>query len=397
MRLGIDASNLRDGGGVTHLAELLRAAQPQAHGFSQIIVWGGRQTLAQIHERPWLLKSPQDLLNRSLPYRVFWQRFRLARLARAAGCGVLFAPGGSIGGDFHPVVTMSRNLLPFEGRELRRYGCSWLTLKWLLLRGVQARAFRRADGLIFLTRYAQNAVSKVAPLVSDHTAIIPHGVGRRFLREPRVQAPIEEYSPARPFRILYVSIIDLYKHQWRAVEAVAALRAAGMPVVLELVGSAYRPALARLNRVRARLDPEGQFVEYRGRIPYGELHARYAAADLCLFASSCENMPNILLEAMASGLPIACSNRGPMPEVLGDAGVYFDPENPGEIAHAVRTLLVSPALRARLAEAAFRRVQAYSWQRCADETFGFLAAIAAMRGQGISLQQIATSSPGGGQ
>ena len=393
MILGIDASNLRTGGGVTHLVELLRAARPQAHGFSRIIVWGGQRTLAQLEERPWLVRSPQPLLSRALPYRVLWQRFRLGRLARAAGCDLLFAPGGSVSSTFHPVITMSRNLLPFEWRELRRYGVSWLTLKWLLLRVIQARAFARADGLIFLTRYAHDVVTKAVPLATARTAIIPHGIGQRFARAPREQAAIGHYSGAQPFRILYVSIIDMYKHQWRAVEAMAKLRAAGMPVLLELVGPAYAPALARLNEARARHDPQGQFVEYLGKVAYTELHTRYAAADLCLFASSCENMPNILLEAMASGLPIACSNRGPMPEVLGDAGAYFNPESTDDIARGVRELLDSPTLRARLAKTSFERVQRYSWQRCADETFTFLAAAAAVRGPEAAPSRVAASSP----
>jgi len=393
MRLGIDAANLRAGGGVTHLAEILRAAQPQAHGFAQVIVWAGRETLAQLDEQSWLLKAPQALLNKALPYRVFWQRFRLAALARAAGCDVLFAPGGSIGGDFRPVVTMSRNLLPFEWPELRRYGVSWLTLKWLLLRAVQARAFQRADGVIFLTRHARNVVMQALPVAIERTAIIPHGIAGRFLRRPRAQAPMEQYSGTRPFRILYVSIVDLYKHQWHVVEAVDMLRAAGMPVVLELIGGAYSRALKRLNKVRARVDPHGQLVQYAGRVPYRELHARYGAADLCVFASSCENMPNILLEAMASGLPIACSNRGPMPEVLGDAGVYFDPEDARDIARALRELLDSAELRARLAQAAFQRVQIYSWSRCADETLSFLAATAAVRGRDVAARRSAAFSP----
>jgi glycosyltransferase involved in cell wall biosynthesis len=117
-------------------------------------------------------------------------------------------------------------------------------------------------------------------------------------------------------------------------------------------------------------------VRYLGRIPHSELHARYAGADLCLFASTCENMPNILLEGMASGLPIACSDRGPMPEVLGDAGVYFDPEKPDEIARALRELIESPELRTKLAQSSFERVRRYSWRRCADETFKFLAEVA---------------------
>jgi glycosyltransferase involved in cell wall biosynthesis len=108
-------------------------------------------------------------------------------------------------------------------------------------------------------------------------------------------------------------------------------------------------------------------------VPYEELFKWYHQADLFIFASSCENMPNILLEAMAAGLPIACSNRGPMPEVLGTAGLYFDPENPAEIACAIRSLLDSTDLRAEKAEAAYRRAKAFTWQRCAEQTFQFLA------------------------
>jgi glycosyltransferase involved in cell wall biosynthesis len=131
-----------------------------------------------------------------------------------------------------------------------------------------------------------------------------------------------------------------------------------------------------LKKTLERVDPSGEFIRYSGHVPYSELPARYAQADLFLFASSCENMPNILLEGMASGLPIACSNRGPMPEVLGDAGVYFDPENADDIARALRELIDSPTLRARLSKASFERVQVYSWRRCARETFGFLASVA---------------------
>lgn len=88
-------------------------------------------------------------------------------------------------------------------------------------------------------------------------------------------------------------------------------------------------------------------------------------------------MPNILIEAMASGLPIACSNRGPMSEVLRDAGVYFDPERPDEISAAIKKLIDSPDLRAAHAEKAFVYAQEYSWERCAEMTFAYVRDIAA--------------------
>jgi glycosyltransferase involved in cell wall biosynthesis len=374
--VGIDASNIRGGGGVTHLAELLRAADPARNRFSKLIVWSGARTLAQLQEQPWVIKAHEAVLDRGVLQRAFWQRYRLSRRAREADCDVLFVPGGSFAGDFRPIVTMSRNLLPFEWRELRRFGVSAIALKLLVLRFTQTRTLRAADGVAFLTRYAEDVVMRIVRRAAGRMTVIPHGIDARFLRAPREQLPLEAYSATRPLRIVYVSIVDEYKHQWQVAAAVARLRAAGWPVMLELIGPARASALRRLRAALRLADPAGEFIRYIGPVRHEDLHRRYFEQDLCVFASSCENMPNILLEGMACGLPIACSNRGPMPEVLGDAGVYFDPEDPEDIARALRQLIGSPVLRASLAAASFARAQSYSWRRCADETFEFLAAVA---------------------
>lgn len=376
MHIGIDASNLRAGGGVTHLVELLRAADPPVHGFCRVTVWSGSATLAKLEPRNWLHKIHDPLLERSLFHRAFWQRFRLRTKAREAGCDVLFVPGGSDASGFRPMVTMSRNLLPFEWKELRRYGWSRTALKLLLLRWVQSRTFRKADGVILLTRYAREAVLKVTGDQLRSTVVVPHGIHPRFFCASRRQRNTEEFSTGRPVRVLYVSSVDLYKHQWHVAEAVAQLRSAGMPVVLDLVGPSG-PGIGRLTQALRRVDPQGAFIAYWGAISYEKLHEFYARADIGVFASTCENMPNILLESMAARLPLACSRKGPMPEMLGAAGVYFDPERPEEIATAIRQLIESAEYRAKLAEEAYQRAQAYSWERCAHETFQLLAQVAA--------------------
>ncbi len=375
MILGIDASNISMGGGVTHLVELLRAAQPVEHGIDRIVVWGGTPTLKAMEDRPWLIKRNPSALNKGLLQRTLWQRYRLAQAARDDGCALLLVPGGSYAGSFHPVVAMSQNLLPFEIPELQRYGWTLLALKLLLLRLTQSGSFKKADGMIFLTEYAREVVLKVTGELRGHTCIVPHGLNPRFIREPKLQRDIADYDDAHPYRLLYVSSIVPYKHQWHVVEAVADLRKQGLPIVLDLVGPAYPPALQHLNATIDRIDIGRQWVHYHGAIAFDALHHHYAQADLGLFASSCENMPNILLETMASGLPIACSNKGPMPEMLGEAGVYFDPEQPDEIARALRELIVSPKLRMDFAQASFQRARQYSWQRCAEETFGFLGRV----------------------
>lgn len=375
LTIGVDATNLRRGGGLTHLVELLEATQPEQYGIDRIVIWGGTQSLKLVKNQPWLSKYSPLALDKGLLLRTFWQRFHLSQCARNEGCDLLFVPGGSFSGNFHLVVTMSQNLLPFEADELKRYGWSWLTFKLILLRLTQSHTFLRANGIIFLTKYAYDVVLKVVGNLSGDAIIIPHGLNPRFFTPPKIQRNISSCHSSDPFRIIYVSIVDQYKHQWHVIEAVAALRSQNFPIVLDLIGPSYPPSLQRLNEAISRYDTDRLWVNYHGAIPFEELHHRYSKADLGLFASSCENMPNILLETMASGLPIACSNRGPMPEILGDAGMYFDPEHPNEILRSLWELIESPQLRQKMAETSYRRANSYSWQRCANETFDFLVKI----------------------
>ncbi|HYN08260.1 MAG TPA: glycosyltransferase family 1 protein [Vicinamibacterales bacterium] len=374
-RVGIDGSNLRTGGGITHLVELLNAAEPPAHGISRVVVWGGAGLLQHLARAPWLELVYEAALDGSLASRTRWQRSRLEGLVGQA-CDLFFAPGGAYTGRFRPFVTMSRNMLPFEPAERLRYGrLSWMYLKQTLLRGVQVRTMQHANGVIFLNDYARRTVLPAVAGFRGETRVIPHGVDPLFSCPPRVQQPIDRYSTTRPFRLLYVSTIDVYKHQWTVADAVANLRARGVPVTLDLIGNAYGPALARLQATLRKIDPHGEAIKYEGSVAHAELPARYQAADLFVYASSCENMPNILLESMAAGLPIASSHHGPLPEMLGEAGCYFDPEDVGSIETALIDLIESPDRRTTMAAGAHARAQAYSWRKCAAETFEFLRQI----------------------
>jgi glycosyltransferase involved in cell wall biosynthesis len=376
MILGIDASNIRAGGGVTHLVELLKLAQPDVYGFKQVIVWSCAETLRQIDDRPWLLKCHELVLDEALPKRIFWQKFRLDRCATEAHCDVLFVPGGSYSGQFGTVVTMSQNLLPFDWPEVRRYGLSTRMLRFLILRRTQGKAFCHANGVIFLTDYARNRILQQLPPLHGKTVTIAHGINPEFFCPPRPQKPISQYSEQNPFRLLYVSRIDAYKHQWAVAKATAILRSQGFPVQLDLIGSNYYgPASKQLQSVIREHDPQKTFICHHGSTPYAQLAKLYHQADLGVFASSCENLPNILLENMAAGLPIACADRGPMPEVLQDAGIYFDPEKPEQIATAIEQLIVDPDLRGKLASQAFHQAQSFTWEQCAEQTFEFLSQI----------------------
>jgi glycosyltransferase involved in cell wall biosynthesis len=371
MILGIDAFNLRRGGGITHLVEFLRSSKPEKFGFDKVVVWGTIATLSKIDDREWLIKSPQPMLERGLFFRVFWQRFKSKGLAIKEKCDIVFVPGGANASGFSPVVTMSRNMLPFEWSEMRRYGFSMITLKLYFLRLAQTYAFNNAEGLIFLTKYAKDKIIPLLSRSSIRATTIPHGISSRFFHAPRKQVD-QSYSSMEPCKILYVSIISPYKHQWEVVDACSKLRARNIPVELELIGP-EDVSIQKLKNKINEVDPSGSFINYQGNVPYDKLEEYYLKSDIGVFASSCENMPNILLEGMAAGLPMACSSMGPMPEILKDAGIYFNPLDADDIANALYKLISSSSLRKKLSNIGFNYAKEYSWERCSNDTLKYLS------------------------
>jgi glycosyltransferase involved in cell wall biosynthesis len=369
--LGIDASNIRAGGGVTHLVEFLKNSEPEKYGFSRVVIWSNKDTLKRIHDRKWLIKSYDEWANKSMLTRIFWQRFRLKKAAKSFGCDLLFVPGGVDASGFSPMVTMHRNLLPFEWKELLRYGLSVRTIKFIILRFLQSSSYKRANGVIFLTQYAQDAVLKITGLLKGEIVVIPHGVDQRFFTLPRKKSE-NSHDFERPVRLIYVSTIEPYKHQWNVVEAVGILRNKGIPVALDLYGASYRPALKKLLLSIDRLDPCGRYIQYHGIMPHKVIHEKYLKSDIIVFASSCETFGQILIEGMSTGLPVACSNVSAMPELLGSDGIYFDPLTPDSIATALKKLIDSTELRTNSALNSFERAKEFSWDRCSDDTFKFL-------------------------
>ena len=106
-----------------------------------------------------------------------------------------------------------------------------------------------------------------------------------------------------------------------------------------------------------------------GQIAYESLPAVYAHAKVNIFASECENCPNIMLEALGSGRPLLAADRPPMRELGGDAALYFEPEKPASLADTLHAILKDDILLARIAENVVKRADRYSWKETADATW----------------------------
>lgn len=375
MHITIDASNLRKGGGVTHLQEVLNVVDLQEHGVDKITVWAPKTTLDRIGDLPNVVMKSHPWIDRGRWHGV-WFRKRYLDNVIDPDTDLLWAPGGTYLGKFRPYVTMVRNFLPFDkpSRDRYKHSREWYRLKYLC--HVQTKSFENASGLIHISEKTNEVINSITRLDNVRQTTVHHGLNQRFLLKPRAQRSFDSFTEDEPVKLLYISHINHYKHQDKLVEAVARVRAKGIPVQVDLVGPAYPPAKRKFDAVADRLDPTRSWINWHNEVPYAQVQQYYAKADLYAFMSSCETFGIILLEAMASGLPILASDRSAIPEINGGTCPEVDPEDVDAVAAGLERLIRDKHLRETCAQAAYERAQSFTWKKCADETFAFLSKVA---------------------
>ncbi|KPM48551.1 glycosyltransferase family 4 protein [Jiulongibacter sediminis] len=372
MTLGIDASTPGSGGAKRHLKEILSNFHPDQNHFKLIKVWGVDSLLRELPERDFIVKISPVWLNGGYLRRLIWQIF-LRDNAIKSNCDLLFCPFGTYTGKFTPFVSMSRNMLIFDKAERKRFGISFFRLKLVLLFYVQMLAFRKSRGLIFLSHHAQKEIGKVLDLSKLNTTIINHGISDTFRSKPKTQRSISEYDFGNPYKLLYVSSIWVYKHADTLVQAVDNLRKKGYPISLLILGTIGQQSEgSKLLKAIARANQKGKGIEWIQDVGLDQINIFYKMSDAFVFSSTCENMPNILIEAMSSGLPIACSNFPPMPEFLKEAGFYFNPTRVEDTEMALKEMVENDKLRSEYANLSYNMSLEYSWKLTSKKTFDFL-------------------------
>ncbi|MFN6933734.1 MAG: glycosyltransferase family 4 protein [Tsuneonella sp.] len=378
MRIAFDLHNIRDGGGPNYIRNILRVAEPTDVGIDEVILIGSREVLSFHPDRPFVKKVAVPALEGGLVSRLRFVALEMPRLLRELSVDLLYVPGGLAFGNFRPYATISRNMMPFSPELWGQYPAfSFDRFRLHALRRLNARTFARSDGMIFLTETARAAITPTMSRLPREVAVIAHGVDHERFRPPALLRKIEAgLGRETTARIVYPSRFEPYKHQVEVIAALDRLREAFPLLQLDLCGPANPDYFARFQQELTDFPDLADSVRYLGEIPNADLPALYADADLMVFASSCENLPNILIEALACGIPIVCSNRSPMPEVAQDACVYFDPADPTSIADAIREALENPRETLERAARGIEIAADYNWRRCADRTFALLATVA---------------------
>jgi glycosyltransferase involved in cell wall biosynthesis len=339
----------------------LVAAAPKAR-FTAFV----NREAAAVTDAPWGNLIPAVTVPVQARNRVEWVRgeqLLLPRLAARSGVDLLhsLANTAPAWGRFRRVVTihdLSYRLVPE----------AHLGVLGLGMRVLVPLAARRSGRIIVDAASTRRDLERLLNVSWEKVDVVPLGVGTgpRALPLPEPELRARLTAGTRPI-VLCVAAKRPHKNLMRLLGALALIPAERRPL---LVLPGY--PTAHEDELRRRADELGieDDVRLLGWIDPNELEGLYAAARCLVFPSLLEGFGLPVLEAMTRGLPVACSGRGSLSEVAGDAAIRFDPESEPAIAAAIELLLNDREQTERLRVAGLERASHFTWAATAAATFG---------------------------
>jgi glycosyltransferase involved in cell wall biosynthesis len=350
-------------GGVEVYDRCLIAALRQVRPELRLTLFVFREAAASLRREPWaddvsIVRLPGSGRNRMT--RVAAEQALLPLAARRASIDLLhnlLTTAPAIPGV--PQVTTIHDLI------YKRYPETHFGILALGLSVLVPVAARRSRRLIADSEATKNDIVRFLGVAPSRVDVVYPGPGlppKELVSEAELRQRLDLGDG--PI-VLTVSAKRPHKNIERLLEAMVQLRTSPRPVLL-LPGYAT-PFEETLQR-RALTDGGGAEVRFTDWIDDATLDAAYRAATCLVFPSLAEGFGLPVLEAMARGTPVACSNRTSLPEVAGDAALYFDPLDPAAIAEAIEQLLTDGDLRTRLRQSGLERVLRFSWEATAEAT-----------------------------
>ena len=287
---------------------------------------------------------------------VVWHRLRLPAWADvlAGGVDVFHSPDFALA----PVRSARTVVTVHDLTFVMRPECAVPSLR-SYLRRVVPRSVHRADRVLADSKATADDLMRLYQVPAERLEVVYSAADARFrpLPPPEAEALLEGLDIPRPF-ILTVGTLEPRKNVARLVDAFLSLDLPHHLVVVGARGWLYADLLAKLQQPRIHA-PE--------QVTDGQLVALYNLADVFVYPSLYEGFGIPALEAMACGAPVAVSNVSSLPEVVGQAGLTFDPEDTAAIAAAVRRLAGDEPLRQELRAAGFEQAAKFSWSASAAQ------------------------------
>jgi len=237
-------------------------------------------------------------------------------------------------------------------------------------------ARRQADAVVTVSEASRRGIAEEFGIPDWRIPVIPEAADARFrpiADRAKIEGTLARWGLAQARILLYVGGISPHKNLQVLLEVLAALRqdAKFQDCKLVLAGDYQRDVFYSsyddLRREIRRLGLSDAVV-LTGYVTDNELVHLYNGATALVFPSLCEGFGLPALEAMACGTPVVASANGSLPEVIGNAGLLWDPDRPAELRSTLERLLNNPELRASLVNRGLERARHYSWERSARQT-----------------------------
>jgi glycosyltransferase involved in cell wall biosynthesis len=278
-------------------------------------------------------------------------------MARRIKADITFSPA-NYGPIFAPnSVIMLRNAVSVGFVEKRPVKLAY----WALLFIATLISLTVCKRAIAVSNYASRVGSGFLwSWANAKISVIPHGVDKRFCVDKNVERDDD--------MLLAVSDIYVQKNFKNLLLAVSELIPEKPNIRLKIAG---RPIdFGYLQELEAIIKEKdlGDHVEFLGGLEVDDLIKLYQKCSLFVFPSTVETFGNPLVEAMACGAPIASSNAAAMPEVLGDAGLYFDPNKISDIRDTILKVLSDEELRNSISQLAEARSYEFHWEKAEAKT-----------------------------
>ena len=249
----------------------------------------------------------------------------------------------------------------------RRYPAHHKRLNRWYLNATMPLFCRRAGHIIAVSEQSKRDVIEAYGIPPEKITVIYEAADPRFCPQPAETVAAVRARYGLPERyLLFVGTIEPRKNLGRVLTAFERLHAEGLTDALVIVGKRgwlYDDFFARLEG-----SPAKQAVIFPGFVPDADLPAVYAGAQALAFPSEFEGFGLPVLEAMACGTPVVCSNTSSLPEVTGDAALLVDPLDVDALTEALRRVLSEPSLAADLRARGLAQAARFSWARAAEET-----------------------------
>jgi glycosyltransferase involved in cell wall biosynthesis len=371
MIIGINAVNIKSGGGISHIENILVNLTKEIlekEKVDKIIVWSSPTLYYNLSKIKLLKNIVFVKINDNLLYNILWKFIFLYVNLKKYRCDVLFSLDGIILRKFKKNIILFQNLLPFSNYEILRYGLSYQTFKLIFLRFIYYFSQKNADGVIYLNKYGRSKIQNY--LGKKKNRIIGHGVSKDyFFNRKKILI-----NNKKTINIIYVSPIDLYKHQWNVVKAVELLQRDNFNVKLHIVGffsnqEAKRKFMESFNQLNSY---KKNSVIYHGFLKKEEIINLLKKMNIFIFASSCESFGITLLEAMANKLPIFSSNMSGIPTTTGKKIIYFDPLDHLSIYKKLKKNLVRTVFLKKMINSYKKILSEFQWKKSSIATIKFI-------------------------